>query len=76
MAVVIIGGQSLCLFITLLMTPVFYSIFDDAQTIWIPRWVNRWRDRLSFLPIIGRKLGESGWLTLRAVARRVRKNDR
>jgi HAE1 family hydrophobic/amphiphilic exporter-1 len=44
--VLVVGGQSLCLLLTLLAVPVFYSIFDDMSEFQIFRRIGNLSDRL------------------------------
>ena len=42
--VLVVGGQTLCLLLTLLAVPVFYSLFDDMKQLPMFRKLSRKRD--------------------------------
>jgi HAE1 family hydrophobic/amphiphilic exporter-1 len=69
MATVVVGGQALCLFLTLLVTPVLYSILDDVQELaWARRLRAAWAGglRARTLNGFGRLNGWAFWRNRRS----------
>jgi HAE1 family hydrophobic/amphiphilic exporter-1 len=54
LAIAVVGGQALCLVVTLVITPVVYSFFDDLRG-W-PRRLLAWRPAWRPRPALGQRL--------------------
>lgn len=57
LAIAVVGGQALCLLITLVITPVVYSLFDDFRGL--PRRVAGWRPAWRPRATLGQRLEEA-----------------
>jgi HAE1 family hydrophobic/amphiphilic exporter-1 len=54
LAIAVVGGQALCLVVTLVITPVVYSFFDDLRG-W-PRRLLAWRPAWRLRAALGQRL--------------------
>ncbi|HXG68798.1 MAG TPA: efflux RND transporter permease subunit [Blastocatellia bacterium] len=69
--VLVVGGQSLCLLLTLLAVPVFYSLFEDLGEL--PAWAKLRRFVGRYTEGARRRLAQAGSAVAAAIARRTGK---
>jgi HAE1 family hydrophobic/amphiphilic exporter-1 len=60
LATVVVGGQALCLLVTLVATPVIYSMFDDLRGLRAFAWIRFPRLRRGMLSLEGAGAAPSG----------------